>query len=128
MQSIIVNRVPIVNPQLASIIRNDTESVIACPEDSHTGGPAHCKVIMSVETRPPAACVPVIHHLAPTSHVRLATVQILTSAMLTEVKGVLAEDPVAISGAETAVLSATCSRWKPSISSVGALVPEEHAG
>jgi hypothetical protein len=35
MQSVVVDRVPVVNPQLASIIRQNTESIVASPEESH---------------------------------------------------------------------------------------------
>jgi hypothetical protein len=34
MQTVIVDGVPVVDPQLAAIIRDNTESVMASPEDS----------------------------------------------------------------------------------------------
>ena len=34
MQTIVVDRVPIVDPQVATIIRDNAESVIACPYDA----------------------------------------------------------------------------------------------
>jgi hypothetical protein len=37
VQAIIINRVPIVYPQFAAIVRNNAPSVMACPVDSHTG-------------------------------------------------------------------------------------------
>jgi hypothetical protein len=47
MQSIIVDRVPVVNPQLAPIIRNDTESIQTSSEDPHAGCPTHSEMIAS---------------------------------------------------------------------------------
>jgi hypothetical protein len=73
MQTIIVDRVPIVDPQLASIIGDNAISVMACPEDSHASCPTHSEVITSGKTRPSATCVPVIYHLTPALHVGPAT-------------------------------------------------------
>merc|ERR1719453_2460821 len=77
MQTIVVNCVTIVDPQLTSIIGDEAEMVMACPEDSQSACPTHSEVVASVETRPPATCVPVVHIVFPTSHVGPATVQIL---------------------------------------------------
>ena len=64
MQPIVVNGVAIVDPQLASIIRNELEMVTAAPEDSQATSPTYCKVIATSEARPSATCVPIVHHLA----------------------------------------------------------------
>jgi len=45
VQAIIVNRVFVVNPQLAPIIRKQAEVVTACLEDPQTTCPAHSEVI-----------------------------------------------------------------------------------
>jgi len=45
MQTIIVDRVPIVDPQLAAIIRDNAEAIMAGPEDSQSACPTHCEVI-----------------------------------------------------------------------------------
>jgi hypothetical protein len=73
MQAIIVDRVSIVSPQLASVIRNNAESIRGFSEDSHITCPTHREVITSRKTGPSSACVPIIHHMTPTSHVWPAT-------------------------------------------------------
>jgi hypothetical protein len=124
MQAIIVDRIPIVHPQLASIVGQNAEPVIRSPENSHATCPANCKVITSGKTWPSAACVPVVHHLFPTSHVRTATIQVRAPAPLTEVEGILAEDSMTINDATRPV--ASCTRNHPSVSSVATSVPQEH--
>jgi hypothetical protein len=89
MQAIIVDRVPIVDPQLATIIRNDAEAVLACPPDAQNTCPTHGKVITSGETLPFAVCVAIIDNPDSTSHVRSATFQILASTALSKVKDIL---------------------------------------
>jgi hypothetical protein len=74
MQAIIVNRVPIVDPQLAPIIRDNTEMVMTCLEDSQTPCPTNCKVIASREPGPFATSVAIVHIMFPASHVRFAIV------------------------------------------------------
>ena len=64
VQAIIVNCVSIVEPQLAPIIGVNLEVVMACPEDSQAACPTHSKVIASRESRPPTACVSIVHCLA----------------------------------------------------------------
>jgi len=73
VQTIIVNCVSIVDPQLAAIIRDNTEVVMPRLEDSQAASPAHCEMIASGKARPSATCVAVVHHVFPTSHIRLAT-------------------------------------------------------
>jgi hypothetical protein len=85
MQAIIIDGVPIVDPQLAPIVRNNAEVVIACPADSQPACPTHSKVITSSETRPLAVCVTVIDRPDSASHVRSATVKVLTTATLSEI-------------------------------------------
>jgi hypothetical protein len=47
MQAIVVDRVPIVNPQLAAVIRDDAEAVMASPVNSHTPCPTHSEMVTS---------------------------------------------------------------------------------
>jgi hypothetical protein len=96
VQAIVVDRIPIVEPQLAAIVRNDAVSIGACPEDSHTTCPTKCKVIMSGKTMPPATSVPVVHSMTPASHVWPAAIQVLASATLTEIESILHEQCMAV--------------------------------
>ena len=64
VQAIVVNCVSIVDPQLASIIRDNAEMVMASPEESHAARPSHSELIASRKTRPPATCVAIVHNLA----------------------------------------------------------------
>jgi len=73
VQAVIVDCVSIVNPQLAPIIGVKTEVVMARLEDSQAAGPTHREMIASGKARPSATCVAVVHHMFPTSHIRLAT-------------------------------------------------------
>jgi hypothetical protein len=50
MQTIVVDCVSVVNPKLASIIRDEAEVVTTCSEDSHAACPTHGKVIASSKT------------------------------------------------------------------------------
>ena len=63
MQAVIVNRVAVVDPQFASIIRDELEVVTAAPENSQASGPACCKVITASEPRPSATSVAIVHYL-----------------------------------------------------------------
>jgi len=128
MQAIVVYCVSIVYPQLASIIGNNAEVVMASPEDPQAASPTHSKVIVSRESRPPATCVTVVNDLAPSSHVRPATAQILAAPALPEVEGIFSEETMAISGwSAPGRPSAACLHNSPSVSSVGTMVPEQHA-
>jgi hypothetical protein len=49
VQAIVVNRVPVVDPQLAPIIRDDAKMVMACPENSQAACPSNSEVIASGE-------------------------------------------------------------------------------
>merc|ERR1719424_1929475 len=97
VQAIIVNGVPIVNPQLAAIIRNKLEVVMARPEDSQAAGPSHCEVIPATIARPIAAGITIVHIVFPTRKVRPATFQVLTTTSLAKVESIFHEEASAIS-------------------------------
>jgi hypothetical protein len=127
MQAIIIDCIPIVNPQFASIVGNNAESIPARAEDSHAASPTNSKMIASSKTRPPATRVPVVNNLTPTSHVWLASVQILATATLAEVEGILPEETMAIGRTIRKVATPARTYCSPSFCSVETLVPEEHA-
>jgi hypothetical protein len=83
-------------------------------------------VIASCETWPSATCVAIVHHQAPTSHVRSASVQILAPTTLTEVKGILHKQTMTVSCA-MATTFATRTHDSPSVACVSPSVPEQHA-
>jgi hypothetical protein len=124
VQAIIVDCVPMIDPQLAAIIRDYTESVMTCPVDPQATCPTHSKVIASAKAWPSSTCVTIVHEMFPSSHVRSATVQVLATTSLTEVEGILPEETMTISGAECPPASRT--QDSPSISCVWAPVPKEH--
>ena len=64
MQAIVVDCVPIVNPQLAPIIRVNAEVVRAFPEDPQAACPTHGEVISASKTGPSATCIAIVDHLA----------------------------------------------------------------
>jgi hypothetical protein len=72
MQAVIIHRVSIVNPELAAIIRDNAEPVMARPVNSQAACPTHSKVVTSREAGPFGTSVAVIHNLTPTSHVGFA--------------------------------------------------------
>jgi hypothetical protein len=98
MQAIIVDRVTVINPKLASIVRNDAETIVAFPEKSHTTCPTGSEVIISSEARPSAPGVPVVNRVTPTSHVGPAMIQILAPTTLAKVEGIFHEQTSTISG------------------------------
>jgi hypothetical protein len=95
-------------------------------ENPHAASPSHSEVIGSNKAVPSVACVPVVDHMTPTSHVDSAAVQVLAPTTLTEVEDVLPEQTMAVSGASRP--PATGTYCKPTISGIGAPIPEEHAG
>jgi hypothetical protein len=99
VQAIIVDCVPVINPQLASIIRNDAESVTTCTEDPYTACPPRRKMISPAKTTPIASCVRMVHYLAPACHIRPATRQFGASTTLPKIEAVFPEEPMAINGA-----------------------------
>jgi hypothetical protein len=126
VQTIVVNCVSIVNPQLASIIGNNLQVVMAGSEDSHAACPTYSEVIAFSKARPPATCVSVVHKVSPTSHIWSATVQVLAPTTLTKKEGIFHEETVAICGFIFDRASSTCANNSPSVSSIRAMVPEEH--
>jgi len=97
MQAIVVDRVAIVNPQFASIVRVNAEAVMTSPEDSHAAGPTHSKVVTSTETGPIATCVAIVHLMLPALEIGSASFQVLAPVFLTEVECILPEETMAIS-------------------------------
>jgi len=126
MQAIVVDCVPIVEPQLAAVIGDNAEVVMPCPEDSQAASPTHCKVIASFESGPFLACVAIVNSMAPTSHVRFATVQVLATTTLTKVESILPEEAMAINCTMGNLPRALCAYNNPFVSSIRPLVPEEH--
>jgi hypothetical protein len=99
MQAVVVDGEPVVNPELASIIRVDRQAVAATPEDPEAACPTHGEMITSRETSPFATCVAIIHHLAPASHVGPTTLQVLAPTALTKVEDVFPELAIAVDSA-----------------------------
>jgi hypothetical protein len=125
MQAVIIDCITIVDPQLASIIRNDAESIMTGVEDPHATCPTGSKVISSAKTMPIPTCIPVVNDPTPTSHVRPAPVQILASSALAKIVSILSEETMAINRTITTAWMATAgARNIPSVSSVRAQVPE----
>jgi hypothetical protein len=126
MQTIIVNCVSIVNPQLAPIIGNKTEVVMACLEDSQASRPTNSKVIPAAIARPIATCVAIVHIVLPASKVRPATIQILTTTSLAEVEGIFHEEAMAICDWIVADTSAASTHNCPPVPGIGTVIPEKH--
>jgi hypothetical protein len=124
MQAIIVDRVPIVDPQLTAIIGDNAEPVVARPENSHAACPTHSKVIASLESRPFTTCVAIVNIMAPSSHVRLTPVQILAPSTLPKVEGVLHEKSCTVRGTMPTFSHTTCTHNSPSVSCISTMVPE----
>jgi hypothetical protein len=127
VQAIIVDCETVVNPQFATIIRENAETVISCPEDSQSACPTHSEVIAPPETRPSAPSIAIVDSVSPASHVWSATIQVGATAPLTKVEGVFPEETVAISDARFGLASATCAHNNPSVPSIVTMVPEQHA-
>jgi hypothetical protein len=126
VQTIIVDCVAIVNPQLAPIIRDNAEMVVACPEDSQAACPTHSEMIASAKTRPPTSCVAIVYHMSPASQVWSATLQVLTTATLAEVEGIFHKETSSVSDWVAAVAPAFCTHDDPSVASVRTMVSEQH--
>jgi hypothetical protein len=99
MQTIIVDSVPMIDPQFTSIVGIKTETVVTRLEESHATCPTYSKVITSVKTRPAATRVPVVDILAPTSHVWFSTIEVLAPTTLTKIKCILSEQTMAVDDA-----------------------------
>jgi len=129
VQAIIVNCVFVVNPQLAAIIGDKLEVVMARLEDSQATCPTHREVIPAAIARPIATCVTIVHIVFPSSKVRSATVQVLTTTSLAKIESILHEEAVAVGNRIVflgAVLSAFCTHNKPTVASIRSMVPEKH--
>jgi hypothetical protein len=118
MQTIVVDCISVVDPQLASIVRNNAQLIVACPADSQHTCPTHGEMIASGKTTPLAVRVAVVDDLNTASHVRPATVKVLTAATLPKVEHLLSEDLARASSARTDNL--------PSVARIWTLVPEQH--
>jgi hypothetical protein len=114
MATVIVDGVAVVNPELASIIRNNTVAVMSRLEDSHSTCPACCKVVIASKAIPSAASVPVVDLLSPASHLRPTAIQVLTMTALAKVESVLSEVAMAINCSMAS--HTTCSYYLPSVS------------
>jgi len=101
---------------------------MTCLEDPQTASPTHSKMITSLEARPLAAGVAIIHSVAPASHVRFATVQVLAATALAKVEGILHEQTSAVSSTMTTLSHATGTRNSPPVASISTLVPEQNPG
>jgi hypothetical protein len=86
MQAIIVDGVSIVNPQLASIIGDDAEPVLASPADSQAACPSHCEVIATGKATPLSTGVAIVDYLDYASHVCPTTVQVRATCALPKVE------------------------------------------
>jgi hypothetical protein len=125
MTTIIVDRIPVVDPKLTSIIRNNAPSVMTTPVDSHSSSPTHSKMVTSGEAWPPAPSIPVIYHMLPLSQLGPAIMQILAMTALSEVECIHHEEAMAVGNAIRS--NSTCTYHSPSICCVRSPVPEEHA-
>jgi hypothetical protein len=126
MQPIIVDGVPVVDPQLATVIGNNTESIMAGMEDSHAACPSHCKMVATSKAGPSAASIAVVYNMTPASHVRPAIVQVLAATTLTKIECIFSEQPMAVHDTMTAMPPAPCAHCHPSVSGVVAAVSEKH--
>jgi len=91
MQTIVINCIPIVDPQLASIIGDNAEAVAARLSDFQGTGPTHSKVVASSKTAPFPVCVAVVNYLDSASHIGSTAVQVLAPTTLTKVKHLFLE-------------------------------------
>jgi hypothetical protein len=126
MQAIVIDCVPIVDPQLAPIIGDNTELIVGCLVNSQAACPANSKVIASSKARPSATSVSIVHEMSPSSHVGFVDVEILATAALAKVEGILPEETSAISGTSGDMASSTRPHNSPSVASIVPSVPEQH--
>ena len=63
VQTIVIDCVSVVDPQLTPIVGDKTEVVMARSEDSQATRPTHSEVIVTAKSRPPATCVTIVHIL-----------------------------------------------------------------
>merc|ERR1719183_1478647 len=126
VQTIIVDCVPVVHPQLAAIIRQNAKPVIASPEDSHSPSPTHSKVVASSKAGPPATCVAIVYEMFPASHVWPASIQVLAPPTLSKVESIFPEKAMTVGNGIVFPSLATCTHNHPSVSSIASSVPEQH--
>jgi hypothetical protein len=129
MQAIIVDSVTFIDPQLAAIIGDNREPVMACPVDSHARRPAHSKVITSTKAWPSAPRVTIVHGVFPASLLWPAILQIRAPAALRRVEDILPEEAMAIGGyiaLANSVFMTTGTHNNPTVSCVRPVVPKEH--
>jgi len=124
---IIVDGVPVVDPQLGTIIGNEREPVMACSEEPDTAGPAHSKVVGTSESRPAATCVAVVDVVPPPRHVRPPVSQILHMAALAEIEDVLPEQAMAVYDSVAPVPVAKGTQHFPAVASVRATITQHDA-
>jgi hypothetical protein len=91
VQTVIVDRVAVVNPQFTPVIRDKAESEMPSPEDSHSSRPTHSEMIPPSEARPISTSVPIVDHMAPTIQIRLPTTQVRAPTTLSEIEAILPE-------------------------------------
>jgi hypothetical protein len=91
VQAIVVDCIPIVYPQLTSIIRDDAEPVIAGFADPQSAHPTHSKMVASGKALPFAIRVSIVHDCNSAHHVWSAAVQVLASVTLAEIVHLLSE-------------------------------------
>merc|ERR1719305_399434 len=124
-----------VNPQLASIVRVDTEAVMTSPEDSHAPCPTHSEIVTAAKTWPIATCVAIVHSVSPASHVGSATFQIRATTTLAEIERMFPEATMAIGAPSTGAPGAgtpgagtmpTRTHNSPSVSCVDTSENEAH--
>jgi hypothetical protein len=127
VQSIVVNGVSVVDPQLASIIGNELEMVPASPEDSQAACPTNSEVITPSEARPCSACVAIVHSAFPARMRGSASIEVLAAPSLTKVINVFPEKTSTVNGGSaTPRLLAACARNNPPITSIRTMIPEQH--
>jgi hypothetical protein len=85
MQSVVIDRVPIADPQLAAIIGDDAETVVTAPADPQSACPADGEVIASDKASPFAIRIAIVHNLHFASHLGFVGIQVLASTTLSEV-------------------------------------------
>merc|ERR1719199_1338782 len=107
VQAIIVERVAVVDPELASIIGDELKMVPSSTPNDHPACPTRSKVISTAPAAPPAACVAVVHPRAVASMVNPAAVQVLAPPPLPEVIATLNPATAATSAAIPPATTAT---------------------
>merc|ERR1712054_360841 len=124
---IIVDGVPVVDPQLGTVIGNEREPVTASAVEPDTAGPAHSKVVGTRESRPPATCVAVVDVVPPPRHVRPPVGKMWHTAALTEIEGILPEQAMAVYDSVADAPVATGIQHSPAVVGVWATITQQDA-